>query len=240
MPSEADMQALIDSLVKGISSRANDAGSQVTSPPEFAGVDGVTLPGSSLLEQLGAQLPVDGPPPLPRVRKALRLTPPFPQTLLITALDQGGPNEMLPALWWMALVRTRLQPREQADLHCFFVAVAEPGKARFWSRRKDIIERDHRFCRKQVLLVDTARKVDDQVATFLDRTFLAQPWKTSEEFAARSLDPLGEVSDLLRASVRLTPGQLAYWLDILSDDSIKGRELALALADSLSAMSPRR
>jgi hypothetical protein len=238
MPSESDMDPLVDSLVKGITSRANEAGSQITIPPELAGDEVAGLPGSNLLHKLGAQLPADGRPPLPRVRRTLRLAPPFPQTLLVTALAQGGANEMLPALWWMALVRARLQPREQADLHCFFVAVVEPGKRRFWSRRKDIIERDHRFCRKQVLLVDTDLSLPDQVSTFLDRTFLARPWKTSEEFAARSLDPLGEVSDLLRASVALTPLQLAYWLGVLADDSKKGRELAQALADALSSVNP--
>lgn len=240
MSTESKTQFAIDHLAKGIDERTRELGSGLNRQKSLEDSTITDLPSEDMLHAISNQRLVDGRPPLPEVRVALRLTPPLPQTLLITPLYRNRSDEidLLPALWWMALVRARLQPREQADLHCFFVAFVPRDQKVFWSHWKDKIEREPRFCRKHVFLLREESDPSREVETFLDRTFFACPWRIEDELGARSLDPLENVKGLLQKSISLSDGQVSTWLELLADESQKGRDLATGLADALSDEEP--
>lgn len=168
---------------------------------------------------------------LPEFRRAFELTPASVR-LLICGLDHSAPDESYAAaLWWTGLVRLDLAPLQRGDLHLFLVAPLGTADDSKWQGLRSEIESDERFCRKFVWLRSNAPS-DSEIAAFLDRTFLAEPW-AGKGADPTSLDPLEALIGDSHQSELLTAEEARLWVNRLGSVQVTGIP---QLADDLVAI----
>lgn len=173
---------------------------------------------------------------LPRRRRAFELRP-ADLSLLLCGIDSANIDESYrEALWWTGLVRSDLTLSKRGDLHLFLIAPQGTREDPAWLARRSRIESDERFCRKFLWLPSTEPNLEE-VAAFLDRTFLAHPWE-GRSAEPRSLDPLEQLLDHASTGVQLSANELRHWLATLgATDASAGQQLAEALVGHLDANS---
>jgi hypothetical protein len=161
---------------------------------------------------------------MPEFRRAYDLQP-VSLSILLCLLDAADPEDSYrAALWWTGLVRSEMEPARRSDLHLFLIAPAGTNDEPGWRARRSRIESDERFCRKFLWLPS---RVPDgaEIGSFLNRTFLAQPW-SGNSVEPRSLDPLEQ---LVNANVNstLTPSEVRLWVTRLASlDEIRIQQIA--------------
>jgi hypothetical protein len=178
------------------------------------------------IETLLAALPdapteVRSPDRLPDFRRAIELQP-ASIGLLICGLDAVKPEDSYrAALWWTGLVRANIAPSRRSDLHLFLIAPKGTHAQAEWQGRRSRIESDERFCRKFVWLpsLDPNRA---ELETFLDRTFLAQPW-VGDSAEPRSLDPLERLVEET-SSNSLSRDEARGWVARLGSADVSGMQ----------------
>lgn len=198
-------------------------GTKVLERPELVSEDIAIIAATA-----SALLPSDNQhraPKLPEVRFAYTLQP-YPQLVVVTALDPSSDEkaEISPLLWWIACVRSRLGPILRADLHAFILMGEAASSATRW---RSSLEGDDRFCRKLVWLVPQAvEDLQQSARSFLDRTFLAQPWADEEKMTARGLDPFANLAESLSTELQFPRDTIHHWLALLARPELVGRDLA--------------
>jgi hypothetical protein len=147
---------------------------------------------------------------LPKFRRAFDLRP-VSLSLLLCLLDPLDPEDSYrAALWWAGLVRSEIAPARRSDLHLFLIAPTSSSDQPIWRERRSRIESDERFCRKFVWL-PTEKPDEVEIREFLDRTFLAQPWK-GRSAEPRSLDPLEQLIYDASGDSLLTSDEVRRWI----------------------------
>lgn len=158
---------------------------------------------------------------LPDFRRAIELEP-ASLGLLLCGLDAANPEDSYrAALWWAGLVRADIPPSKRSDLHLFLIAPKGTRDQPAWRSRRSRIESDERFCRKFVWLPsnDPDRA---EIETFLDRTFLAQPW-AGESAEPRSLDPLERLVEEI-STKSLNRDEARAWIGRLGSVDMSGMQ----------------
>jgi hypothetical protein len=169
---------------------------------------------------------------VPATRMAVRAFP-LPHIILLCELtfQEDGTPLLDPMLWWVSLVRQRLNMHERADLHVIVAAIDEriPARRGWYSR----IETDDRLCRKLVFAPKTAASARSEATTFLDRTFFARPWNSMGTSTARSLDPMLATAARFTSATSVSLDEARAWLSVLSRDLEDPRDLSTLLLTSL-------
>lgn len=162
---------------------------------------------------------------LPAERVAIKIDP-LPHILLLATIefDQTDIPQMKPVLWWIAMVRRQLTIHQRADLYTVLIsdAIGTNTAQKVWHAR---IESDDRFCRKFVFSPQPDLSARDAADLFLDRTFLAQPWKATVATATRSLDPMDTTATRFAEQALLTVQQARAWLSILASRTEEAKDL---------------
>ena len=147
---------------------------------------------------------------LPEFRCAFDLVPTSMSILLCNLSDSAPDDSYRAALWWAGLVRSDLSPPRRSDLHLLLIAPPGSVEKPEWRARRSKIESDVRFCRKFVWL-PSADPNESEVATFFDRTFLAQPWRSAGA-EPRSLDPVERLVQETGAKRSLSADEARKWI----------------------------
>ena len=224
-----ELQRLVKALEQEMRERAARFGWTPSASPQLLRDASTRTAVEGLLEGLSADRPAPGRARLPEFRRAFELQP-GSVGILMCGLDAADPGESYrSALWWTGLVRSEIVPSRRSDLHLFLVAPKGTSAQPPWQGRRSRIESDERFCRKFVWL-PSSHPDQIEIGTFLDRTFLAQPW-TGEAAEPRSLDPLERLAD--EASTKsLSPEETRKWIARLA--SLDGvQQIAEGLASIL-------
>jgi hypothetical protein len=140
-------------------------------------------------------------------------------------LMSGLGNELSQADVWVraaeyhaATALSGLPDKHREDLHLFLVGPPGACENLRWIELASLIERDERVCRKLVWLPPQS-SMESSVQTFLNRTFLARPWRFLEGLHQPRLDPVAAIVRMLssRDELRDTPpSALRQWLDVLT------------------------
>ncbi len=223
---------LADTLEVALRGRARKCGwSTVASPSAL--VDQGDLGIDQLLNALPNRAPEAGTETLPAFRRAFDLEP-AAVSLLVCGLDAEEPEQSYrSALWWAGLIRARTTPIKRGDLHLFLIGPVGADGESSWRSRRALVESDERFCRKFVWLPSRA-PTPDEVSSFLDRTFLAEPW-AGESAEPRSLDPLERLIEDVGSNGSLSIDEAKRWiarLQTLGDGGLQ--EVAEDLVNILS------
>ena len=182
---------------------------------------------TGVVEQLLDALPpdggaTDGPPKaaLPDFKRALDFSPVALRVLICGLDDVDVDASYRAALWWTGLVRSELPPARRTDLHLFLIAPRGSGSDALWDGRRSRYEADERFCRKFVWLPSGDPR-DIEVASFVDRTFLAKPWEgTAAE--PRILDPLEQLIQEFDSSKYISREEAQLWIQRLAKLDTEG------------------
>ncbi len=169
---------------------------------------------------------------LPELRRGFDLQPVSLSLLLcgLDAVDFEGSYRA--ALWWTGLVRSEIAPSRRSDLHLFLIGPMGTSSEADWGGIRSRIESDERFCRKFVWL-PTCEPDPVEIGEFLNRTFLAQPWK-GKSAEPRSLDPLEPLIEGASVEGVLASEELRRWLARLgSVDVTKVQQIAEDLVSIL-------
>ncbi len=203
------LQSLVEALEQELRARAARFGWTPVPSPQLLRDASTPTSVEGLLEGLSVQRREPGRERLPEFRRAFELQP-ASLGILMCGLDAQKPDESYrSALWWTGLVRSELIPSRRSDLHLFLVAPKGTSEEPRWQGRRSRFESDERFCRKFVWL-PSSQPDPKEIGTFLDRTFLAQPW-TGDAAEPRSLDPLERLAD--DASTKsLSPEETRRWI----------------------------
>lgn len=172
---------------------------------------------------------------LPPLRITLRIASPRYTVLLAYLERQESGVDLVPALTWAGLVRSRLPAAGRADLHLYLVAAPSGATLPAWRRNRTTIENDERFCRKLLWLapedITDARQSADK---FLERTVFSALWADLAPQQPRSLDPLLQVSqDLNHASLGIERREVEAWLSQLSAPTASAGDLAQKMIGAL-------
>ena len=187
-----ELRGLVEALAEELCARAARFGWTAAASSQLLRDASTRTAVEGLLEGLSAKRP-EPEGELPEFRRAFELQP-TSLGILMCGLDGRKPNESYrSALWWTGLVRSEIVPSRRSDLHLFLVAPKGTAEEPSWQGRRSRIESDERFCRKFVWLPSSSPN-HTEIGAFLDRTFLAQPWK-GEAAEPRSLDPLERLAD---------------------------------------------
>lgn len=187
-----DLRVLVQALEDEVRTRAVQFGWTLSASPQLLRVGSSTAV-EGLLRGLSPERSDPGREGLPEFRRAFELQP-ASLGILICGLDATSPwDSYRSALWWTGLVRSETVPSRRSDLHLFLVAPKGTELQPDWQGHRSRIESDERFCRKFVWL-PSDEPDEVEIGTFLDRTFLAQPW-TGQAAEPRSLDPLERLAE---------------------------------------------
>lgn len=169
---------------------------------------------------------------LPTPRTELRLTPHNCIVLLTVLRPDAVRDSLNAAIRWASLARSHLPPAARTDLHLFLVLPQQgPPSSSRWDAVKSEVEADIRYCRKLVWTPSATPSVEE-VRGFIDRTFLASPWKGTAAVPLR-LDPLANIVTA-RQDARLSKSEREAWLDHLGAiGAPSGAQLAERLVDAL-------
>ncbi len=204
-----ELQSLLEALEQEMRERAARFGWTPSASPQLLRDISTRTGVEGLLEGLSADPPAPVRERLPEFRRAFELQP-ASLGILMCGLDAMKPWESYrSALWWTGLVRSELVPSRRSDLHLFLVAPRGTSVQPLWQGCRSRIESDERFCRKFVWL-PSSQPDQTEIGTFLDRTFLAQPW-TGETAEPRSLDPLERLAEDA-STQNLSPEETRKWI----------------------------
>jgi hypothetical protein len=218
--------SLVDVFEQQLRQRAELCGWLPMPNPQLLHEDGQTAVASLLAAlQDSSTRASDMPAHLPPSRRALDLVP-VSLSLLLCPLDAADPDDSYrAALWWTGLVRSEIPPSRRSDLHLFLIGPRGTIDDSVWRGRRSQMEADERFCRKFVWLPSDQPK-PDEIATFFDRTFLAQPW-VGASAEPRSLDPLEGLIREATDNTLLTALEVREWIARLgAADSTAGHQVA--------------
>tara|TARA_R110000787_G_scaffold15402_4_gene47533 strand:+ start:32104 stop:32751 length:648 start_codon:yes stop_codon:yes gene_type:complete len=124
---------------------------------------------------------------LPSITIGLRLGS-YPVLVAPVALNSGDEiKASLKALHnQMVIARSYMRAEEVINAH-IMLCVTETSPTADWRGLIDLVERDETVCRKVIWMPD-ADAVGASFARFLARTFLAQPWRSSNAVLNAPLD----------------------------------------------------
>lgn len=129
---------------------------------------------------------------------------------------------------YAATARTWLLSNYSDDLNLFLVGPPGSKDEAEWRNFSEVIERNELVCRKLVWLPSkNEQEWPSQIAEFIERTFLAEPWKTSHIGQPANLDALSKSTD-----------DLAIWQQVLERPEFRTEardydELVKALIESI-------
>lgn len=224
----SNLPDLCSALIARLDARAAERGWQAAVSPELLR-DSESLNG---IDQLIATLRPDTRQPEPRDRshlpafqRAFRLAP-TPFSLLFCGLEADRPEASYgEALRWTGLVRADIEPWRRSDLHLFLIGPSGSREEGSWRGLRSRLETDERFCRKFVWL-PSVKPDNPEIDDFLDRTFLAQPWKAGPA-EPRSLDVLARLLEEPQGAGGLTPDEAKLWIkELAAVDATGGQQLA--------------
>ncbi|WP_143549309.1 ABC-three component system middle component 1 [Rhodopirellula bahusiensis] len=97
---------------------------------------------------------------------------------------------------YAATARTWLQSNYSDDLNLFLVGPPGSKDEAEWRNFSEVIERNELVCRKLVWLPSkNEQEWPAQIDEFIERTFLAEPWKVAHTSKSANLDALSGASD---------------------------------------------
>jgi hypothetical protein len=150
------------------------------------------------------------------------------RTLLVghyAVLMSGLGNDLSQADVWVraaeyqaANALSGLPDKYREDLHLFLIGPPGACEDLRWVELASQIERDERVCRKLVWLPPQS-SMENSVQTFLDRTFLARPWRALEGIHPPHLDPVADIVRMLSSHDELRdipPSALNQWFEVLT------------------------
>ena len=123
-------------------------------------------------------------------------------------------------MWWAGLVRARTTSARRGDLHLFLIGPQGSDEHAVWRGLRSRIESDERFCRKFVWL-PSLKPGPEEIGSFLDRTFLAEPWAGGSGSQV-SLDPMERIVEEVGAGNSLTLDEARRWIARLDAGDTNG------------------
>ncbi|WP_157138651.1 ABC-three component system middle component 1 [Asticcacaulis biprosthecium] len=112
----------------------------------------------------------------------------------------------------VVIARSYMKASDVINTHVLFVATPPPPQAD-WIKLIDLAERDETVCRKLVW-IPKITSIGESYDAFLERTFLAQPWLTTEEVDNAPLDQNDRLVENVLQAQGLTPAAAAKWVEI--------------------------
>lgn len=159
--------------------------------------------------------------------------------VLVSAIDLKNSEGMLAQLRsvhnQMVIARSFMRADEVIDAHIILVALV-PSADADWAQLVDLVERDEAVCRKIVWVPDLNR-LDASYESFVDRTFLAEPWASIDAQTNAPLDHNGRLVENILRKNGLSETAAASWV-ALADSGSGDPD---ALVDQLvAAMEPAK
>jgi hypothetical protein len=153
--------------------------------------------------------------------------------VLVSAIDLKNSEGMLVQLRsvhnQMVIARSFMRADEVIDAHIILVAQV-PSADADWAQLVDLVERDEAVCRK-IVWVPNFNGLDASYDSFIDRTFLAEPWASIDAQTNAPLDQNGRLVENILRKNGLTEAAAATWV-VLADSSSDDPD---ALVDQLVA-----
>jgi hypothetical protein len=136
--------------------------------------------------------------------------------VVVGAIDVKDSDGMLSQLRsahnQMVLARSFMRADEIIDAHIFFVTEV-PSPDADWAQLVDLVERDESVCRK-IVWVPHITDLNASYDAFLDRTFLAQPWISTDEQNSAPLDQNERLVENILQKNGLSAAAAAKWVQL--------------------------
>lgn len=135
----------------------------------------------------------------------------------------------------MVVARSYMKPSEVINAHLLLCATRSKSDVD-WRVVKDIAERNEAVCRKVVWMLDP-KGIETSWADFIDRTFLATPWRQMDTQPGTALDSTVSVARRVLEDEGLPSVTAAKWVAIAQVETDDPENRVNLLVDALEARS---
>jgi len=131
----------------------------------------------------------------------------------------------------MMIARSYLSDMQVIDTHIFFVAET-PVSDFDWKQQVDLIQRNEIVCRKLVWIWHSG-DVDASFESFIDRSFLAQPWQNASQLIGAPLDQNERLVESVLESRGLSAEAASAWVELTKTAPDDERDLVERLVAAM-------